>query len=138
MTAQTCEELGPDVELRLVGHLDAASSRTIQAELDDALALRPENLLVDLSRCTHLGASVLGRLLVAQEELRSTGASLLLRAVPKQVAAQLAGAGLLVPEEPGAGVLLAGPRSGELVLLQRPVRPVAGTQQDRRQGGREQ
>lgn len=65
----------PLVELVVREH-DAGRGGWLQAQLEDALRVRPQVLRVDLSACGSLGSSVLRALLDVHCELRRQGGEL--------------------------------------------------------------
>ena len=78
----------------VVGELDLSSLPRVRAEIDEALAGRPERLIVDLSACPFVDASALSMLLDAHRRARRSGGSLPLRGCSPRVLRLLALTGL--------------------------------------------
>jgi anti-anti-sigma regulatory factor len=84
------------------------------------------NILVDLSECTSVDASVIATLVAAAGDLEARGGGLALIIPPKAVAlqrmAKLAGLAELLPIHPSRGAAIAGVRHNEHVINIRDLR----------------
>lgn len=88
-------QLLPDVEVRLVGAIGVESLSALRHELDRALALDPEHVIVEVGHCTALAPEAIHSLLDAQASCSSRGGSLILRGVNPDLARTLALAGVI-------------------------------------------
>jgi anti-anti-sigma factor len=83
MTIQTLnpstESVLPMVELRLVGPLDVSSLIRLGEQIDDAVSLAPNRLVVDLSQCDYMDAQAIRVLLDGHRAMWRQGGRLLLR-----------------------------------------------------------
>jgi anti-anti-sigma factor len=84
-------ELLPDVEIRLAGAIGVESVPALRHELDEAVALDPEHVIVEVGHCTGLAPEAIHALLEAQ----ASCGSLVLRGVNPDLARTLALAGVL-------------------------------------------
>lgn len=115
MTVQTLnppiESVLPMVELRLVGPLDVSSLIRLGEQIDDAVSLAPERLVVDLSQCDYMDAQAIRVLLDGHRAMWLQGGRLLLRGVNPAAKRLLAIAGVqdvFSFDEPANWALLAG------------------------------
>ena len=69
----------PLVEIVVADDLDDCSAPRLRERLEDALRMRPERLVVDLSRCSAFDVGALRVLLEAHCEVIRAGGSLVLR-----------------------------------------------------------
>jgi anti-anti-sigma factor len=69
----------PVVEVVITEELDVWAMPRLSALLDDALELRPQQLVVDLARCPFMDAAAIGLLLETHRRARRCGARLTLR-----------------------------------------------------------
>lgn len=85
MTFQTLppitENVLPMVELCPVGPLDVSSLISLSEQLDDAMSLEPQRLVVDLSQCDYMDAQAIRVLLDGHRTMWLQGGRLLLRGV---------------------------------------------------------
>ncbi len=79
MTAGDGSTVTPLVEIILDEDLTAPAAGRLRALLEDALALRPAQLVVDLSACGHADAAAVEVLLEAHRRTFATGGRLTLR-----------------------------------------------------------
>ncbi|MDQ7907614.1 STAS domain-containing protein [Phytohabitans sp. ZYX-F-186] len=70
----------PLVEVVITEPIDAQSAPHVRALLDEALALRPEHLVVDLAGCPSIDASGVAALLETHRQAMRDGGRLSLRA----------------------------------------------------------
>lgn len=79
----------PQVEVCIVGDLDAWSADQASRVLDEAMRLRPGVLVLDMARCRSL--DVAGALLIVQtqQRMRYSGGSLSIRSPLPQIATTL-------------------------------------------------
>jgi anti-anti-sigma factor len=70
--------LVPLVELDVDGDLDVTQAIELSEQLEDALRVRPQRLVIRLDRCPHLDAQVVRVLLDAHRALWETGGRLIL------------------------------------------------------------
>ena len=88
-------QVGPRVVVvEVQGDLDAARVPRVRALLEDAVGLRPQQLVVDLSGCSFLDSSGLTVLLDAHRRLARVGAVLTLRGCSPRVLRLLSLTGL--------------------------------------------
>ncbi|MFC7759882.1 STAS domain-containing protein [Catellatospora bangladeshensis] len=75
----------PEVEVSIVGDLDAWSAGHASQVLDEAMRFRPEVLVLDMARCRSLDTA--GALLIVQthQRMRYSGGSLSVRSALPQV-----------------------------------------------------
>ncbi len=88
-------QLLPDVEVRLVGAIRVESLPALRHELDRAVALDPEHVIVEVSHCTALAPEAIHALLDAQASCTCRGGSLILRGLNPDLSRTLALAGVL-------------------------------------------
>ena len=89
------DPVGPQVVVvEVQGDLDAARVPRVQALLEDAVGVRPKQLVVDLSGCSFLDASGLTVLLDVHRRLARVGAVLTLRGCSPRVMKLLSLTGL--------------------------------------------
>jgi anti-sigma B factor antagonist len=72
---------GPTAIVHASGEVDIASAPALAAQIDQAVADNPRELIVDLSQVTMLDSSGLGVLIQLLKELESEGAKTALRLV---------------------------------------------------------
>ena len=95
MTAPTASLTSPAVlVVGVVGELDLSSVARVREEIEDALAARPEQLVVDLSGCPFVDASALAMLLEAHRRACRAGGVLTLRGCSPRVLRLLSLTGL--------------------------------------------
>ena len=82
------------VVVDVVGELDHGSVARVRETLHDALSVRPEQLVVDLSRCPFVDASALAMLLDVHRRAWRSGGVLTLRACSPRVLRLLSLTGL--------------------------------------------
>ena len=75
----------PMVEVVITEELDAASVPRVAGLLQDAVALHPAHLLVDLARCPFVDATAISMLLDVHRQVWSAGGRLTLRAPSPRV-----------------------------------------------------
>jgi anti-anti-sigma factor len=75
----------PLVEIRVTGPLDAAALARMQPLIADAVALRPNHLIVDLSECDAVDAAGVGLLVDAHRIVWSDGGRMSLQGVSPRV-----------------------------------------------------
>jgi anti-anti-sigma factor len=75
----------PLVEIRVTGPLDAAATVRMQPLLADAVALRPNHLVVDLSECDTVDAAGIGLLVDAHRAVWRDGGRMSLQGVSPRV-----------------------------------------------------
>ncbi|MDP9258942.1 MAG: STAS domain-containing protein [Actinomycetota bacterium] len=106
------------------GSHDASRGQALSEAL--AGAVPQLNVLVDLSECTSVDASVIATLVAAAGDLEARGGGLALIIPPKAVAlqrmAKLAGLAELLPIHPSRGAAIAGVRHNEHVIHIRDLR----------------
>ncbi|WP_344172787.1 STAS domain-containing protein [Pilimelia columellifera] len=78
--APTVESVGPIpvIQLMLVDDYKAADADRLSAQLDEAIRMRPRQLLIDVSRCRVMDVSAIDVLLDAHRRIRRIGGSLTL------------------------------------------------------------
>lgn len=69
----------PRIEVCVNDELDISTLPRLRAQLDDALSLRPDQLLIDLSGCRYLDAQAIVVLLEAHRLAYRSGGRLVLR-----------------------------------------------------------
>ncbi|BCB92041.1 STAS domain-containing protein [Phytohabitans suffuscus] len=69
----------PTVEIYLTDRLDVACLAPVRAVLDTAVLLRPDRLVVDMTRCVGIDAAGVALLLDLHRQLLRVGARLTLR-----------------------------------------------------------
>lgn len=69
----------PVIELQVAEELDTAGLDRLTALLNDAVQLRPAQLVVDLTDCPFVDAAFIGLLLDTHRQIRRTGGLLSLR-----------------------------------------------------------
>jgi anti-anti-sigma factor len=84
----------PVVVVEVVGDLDLASVARVRETLHDALSVRPQQLVVDLSRCAFVDASALAMLLDVHRRAWRSGGVLTLRGCSPRVLRLLSLTGL--------------------------------------------
>jgi anti-anti-sigma factor len=98
MTAQTlarsADSLLPVIELLVVDSLDISTLMQFSEQLDDAITLRPERVVVDLSRCDYIDAQAIRVLMDTHRSLWLQGGRLTLRGVGASTMRLLALAGV--------------------------------------------
>jgi anti-anti-sigma factor len=102
MAARTAEHpagtdtlTGPAVVVvEVVGDLDLASVARVRETLHDALSVKPNQLVVDLSRCAYVDASALAMLLDVHRRAWRSGGVLTLRGCSSRVVRLLSLTGL--------------------------------------------
>lgn len=82
------------VVVDIVGELDLTTVARVRESLDDALAARPEQLVVDLSGCPFVDASALTMLLEVHRQACRSGRTLTLRGCSPRVLRLLSLTGL--------------------------------------------
>ena len=82
------------VVVEVVGDLDLASVARVRETLHDALSVKPEQLVVDLSRCAFVDASALAMLLDVHRRAWRLGGVLTLRGCSPRVLRLLSLTGL--------------------------------------------
>jgi anti-anti-sigma factor len=75
----------PLVEIRVTGPLDAAEVTRMQPLMADAVALRPNHLVVDLSECDAVDAASIGFLVDAHRAVWRDGGRMSLHGVSPRV-----------------------------------------------------
>ena len=86
---------GPGVVVvEVVGDLDLGSVARVRERLHDALTVHPQQLVVDLSRCSFVDASALAMLLDVHRRACRTGGVLTLRGCSPRVLRLLSLTGL--------------------------------------------
>jgi anti-anti-sigma regulatory factor len=93
-TADTAD-LGPDVELRLIGTIAGPSLPALAQELALALELRPENLILNARACTGMDPDAVRRLLDVCDDVRVTGSQIVVQHPTPTLVWSLAMAGVL-------------------------------------------
>jgi anti-anti-sigma factor len=89
------ERVGPQVVVvEVQGDLDAARVPRVKALLEDAVGLRPQQLVIDLAGCSFLDASGLTVLLDVHRRLARVGSVLTLRGCSPRVMKLLSLTGL--------------------------------------------
>jgi anti-anti-sigma factor len=71
--------LAPLVEVLVEYDLDISALPRLRDQLEDALRLRPDRLVLDLSRCGHVDAQAIVVLLDVHKQLYATGGRLVIR-----------------------------------------------------------
>lgn len=84
----------PVVEVEVVGDLDLGSVARVRESLHEALAGHPQQLVVDLSRCSFVDASALAMLLDVHRRAHRGGGVLTLRGCSPRVLRLLSLTGL--------------------------------------------
>lgn len=74
------------VVAHVAGEVDMLTGPSLQSHLDQALATRPERLIVDLSQVTFLGSTGLAVLINTQEAATSQGTTFQLRGIGRAAA----------------------------------------------------
>ncbi|MCW6006743.1 STAS domain-containing protein [Micromonospora sp. CPCC 205371] len=69
----------PLIEVRITGPLDMTATQVIRTTLDNAVALNPHQLVLDLADCPMIDAAAIGLLLDIHRHLWRSGAILTLR-----------------------------------------------------------
>jgi anti-anti-sigma factor len=93
--SRPADPTGPAVvTVEVVGDLDLGSVARIRETLHDALTVRPERLVVDLSRCGFVDASALAMLLDVHRRAWRSGGVLCLRGCSPRVLRLLSLTGL--------------------------------------------
>jgi anti-sigma B factor antagonist len=92
----------------VVGEVDMLTGPSLQSHLDQALATRPERLIVDLSQVSFLGSTGLAVLINAQEAATCQGTTVQLRGIGRAAARVLQATNLasffeIVPSKEGPG-----------------------------------
>jgi anti-anti-sigma factor len=77
------------VEVLVTDPLDTGAAPRLRALLDDAAALRPADLVVDMTACVYVDAAGIGVLLEAHRRVWRDGGRLTLRGVSPKVARTL-------------------------------------------------
>ncbi len=77
------------VEVLVTEPLDASAAPRVRALLDDAAALRPADLVIDLTACAYVDAAGIGILLDVHRKVWSDGGRLTLRGLSPRVARTL-------------------------------------------------
>ena len=115
----------PVVEVLVACELDTSTVPRLKAQLLDALACRPDRVVVDLSACGFLDGTALSMLLDAHRQACRAGTLLVLRGASPRVLRilRLAGVSGVFQLEPA----LAADRSGLPVLRPRLAGPGAAT-----------
>jgi anti-sigma B factor antagonist len=94
------------VVAHVVGEIDMLTGPSLQSHLDQALASRPERLIVDLSQVSFLGSTGLAVLIKVQEAAIYQGTTFQLRGIERAAARVLQATNLasffeIVPPEKG-------------------------------------
>ncbi|MFI5910248.1 STAS domain-containing protein [Dactylosporangium sp. NPDC051541] len=79
MQSGTTEPATPVIEIVINEELDAASVPRFAALLHEAVDLRPDNLVIDLTECPFVDAAAVGLLLDVHRRMFSHGGRLTLR-----------------------------------------------------------
>lgn len=79
MPSQNATSRVPLVEVIITEVLDSRSASRLEARLNEALDLRPVQLIVDLAKCPMIDAAAIGVLLDAHRKTRLSGCLLTLR-----------------------------------------------------------
>jgi anti-anti-sigma factor len=95
MPAPSAESVLPHVELRLSEDLDISTLPMFRDQLEDALSLRPERVVIDFSACRYLDAQAIRVLLDAHGTLWRSQGRLVLRDCSPETTRLLALAGVL-------------------------------------------
>ncbi|MDG6108700.1 STAS domain-containing protein [Dactylosporangium aurantiacum] len=77
------------VEVSVTDPLDTSATPRVRALLDDAAALRPADLVVDMTACTYVDATGIGMLLDVHRKVWRDGGRLTLRNLSPKVARTL-------------------------------------------------
>jgi anti-anti-sigma factor len=80
----------PTVEVIVTEQVDMWTAGLLHTRLDEALQLRPSELIVDLAACPYLDAAGIGMLLQVHQQARRHGAQLVLRAPSPRLRRNLA------------------------------------------------
>ncbi len=72
-------DLAPDVEVRIYGTLTEHNRQALADELNAALRLRPQHLILDVRHCTDMNVHAISLVLAAEAETRLIGSRLVLR-----------------------------------------------------------
>ncbi|MEV4511144.1 STAS domain-containing protein [Dactylosporangium sp. NPDC049525] len=75
----------PRIEILVTGPLDTVAAPHIRALLDDAVALRPVDLVVDMTACAFVDAAGIGVLLDIHRQVWRDGGRLTLRGLSPRV-----------------------------------------------------
>jgi anti-anti-sigma factor len=115
MPAQHPTSLVPTIEVIVTEEVDLWTAALLQSRLDEALRLRPAELVVDLAACPYLDAAGIGMLLQVHRQARQYGAQLILRAPSPRVRRNLVLSRVdqvmrISPVDPGPGLLAPPPR----------------------------
>ena len=90
----TVLSVAPTTTVAVDGDLDLSSVARVRSQVEDALAGRPERVVVDLSRCGFVDASALAMLLEAHRRLSRQGGVLTLHGCSPRVLRLLSLTGL--------------------------------------------
>ena len=109
----TDEQRIPVVEVVITEEFDVSVVHRMASLLEDALALRPRELVVDLAACPLLDASAIGLLVDVHRRARRAGSELTLRTVSPRLQRNLmlARADRVLQVAPGPTVPLGGRRT---------------------------
>ena len=77
------------VEVLVTDPLDTSAAPRVRALLDDAAALRPADLVIDMTACAYIDAAGIGVLLDVHRRVWSDGGRLTLRGLSPRVARTL-------------------------------------------------
>ncbi|MEV0131042.1 STAS domain-containing protein [Dactylosporangium sp. NPDC050688] len=77
------------VEVLVTDPLDTSTAPRLRALLDDAAALRPADLVIDMTACAYIDAAGIGVLLDVHRKVWSDGGRLTLRGLSPKVARTL-------------------------------------------------
>lgn len=94
MTAQPAEAHAPVVEVLVEDELDISTLPRLRAQLQEATQLRPQRLVVDLSRCAFLDAQAITVLVEAHRRTWLSGGRLVLRGCDERMLRLFALAGV--------------------------------------------
>jgi anti-anti-sigma factor len=75
----------PLLVVRVSEPLDATSVSAVGGVLDDAVAVRPAHLLVDLTECERLDAAGIAMLIDVHRRMRRDGGRMILRGLSPQL-----------------------------------------------------
>ena len=95
MPAPSAESVLPFVELRLADDLDISTLPMFRDQLEDALSLRPQRIVIDFSACRYLDAQAIRVLLDAHGAMWRSEGRLVLRDCSPETTRLLALAGVL-------------------------------------------
>lgn len=76
---------GKKAILEVAGELDAKTTPTLKAKLDDLLAKGIESLLIDMTRLTYISSAGCGALNAALKALKDKGGKMALSSLSKEV-----------------------------------------------------